>query len=97
MRTLLLRGLAMLPLLALTIGLAQLSLGPANMMAALIIAFAMAAIIALTCMRLASAPRPAAIFAIAGICWFMALLILGGIDYGTRTIIPVAAASTDRQ
>jgi cytochrome c oxidase subunit 4 len=89
MRLLFIRRLALSLLLALKIGLAYLPLGRANMAAALIIAFAMAAVVALTCMRLATAPRLAAIFAFAGICWFAVLLTLGGIDYQTRTIFPV--------
>ncbi|HEV2673241.1 MAG TPA: hypothetical protein VGV37_01785 [Aliidongia sp.] len=92
MKALALRWLLLLALLAATLGLAYLPLGPAAMPAALIVAFAMAAMIALTCMRLASAPRLAAIFAISGLCWILVLVTLGGADYVTRTILPVAGA-----
>jgi cytochrome c oxidase subunit IV len=90
MRPLLLGWAGLLVLLALTAGLAYLPLGAAAMPAALIIAMAMAMTIALFCMKLATAPRLAAIFAAGGICWFLVLLALGSVDYSTRTILPVA-------
>jgi cytochrome c oxidase subunit 4 len=89
MKRLALRWLGLLLLLGASVGLAFLPLGAAGMPAALIIAFAMATTVALVCMRLGSAPRLAAIFAIAGICWFLVLLTLGGLDYATRTTVPV--------
>jgi cytochrome c oxidase subunit IV len=90
MKTLMLRWALLLVLITVTVGLALLPIGAAAVPAALIIAFAMAAVIVLACMHLASAPRLAAIFAIAGLCWFAVLLGLGSVDYRTRTTLPVA-------
>jgi caa(3)-type oxidase subunit IV len=92
MRPLAIRWLFLLLLLAVTAGLAYLPLGRAAMPVALAIAFAMAATIGLACMRLGAAPRLAAIFVVGGLCWFAVLLVLGGMDYGTRTILPIAGA-----
>jgi cytochrome c oxidase subunit IV len=92
MKALVLRWLALLMLLGLTCGAAYLPLGRAAMPVALIIAFVMAATIVLVCMRLGSASRLAAIFAIGAICWILVLFTLGGVDYETRTTLPVAGA-----
>jgi len=92
MRPLILSWAGLLMLLALTAGLAYLPLGAAEMPVALAIAVAMAVTIMLVCMKVATAPRLATIFAVGGLCWFLVLLSLGSVDYHTRTTLPVAGA-----
>jgi len=71
-------------------GLGLLPLGSAQVAVALGLSAAMAAIVAFACMDLARAPRLAAIFAVGGILWLMVLFTLGGAEYATRLITPVA-------
>lgn len=87
MKRLALAWAVLVVLVGASLGLAYLPLGTLHMPAALLIAFAMAAALAVFCMRLARAPSLALVFAIGGIAWFAILLTLGETDYRTRPVV----------
>ncbi len=63
---------------------------PAGSVAAAFIGIGMAAVVAMTFMRLPSAPKTAAIFALAGLFWLCIMLGVGSMDSATRQDIGVA-------
>lgn len=77
----------LLVLLAIEVMVARISGGP---VAAAFIGIGMALVVAMTFMRLPSAPKTAAIFALAGVFWLCVMLGLGGMDPATRQDIGVA-------
>ena len=62
---------------------------PAGAAVAPFIGVAMAMIVAMTFMRLASAPGLAAVFALAGVFWLAVLFGLGSLDSATRHDVPI--------
>lgn len=79
---------ALMVLLILTIGLAQLNLGPFNLAVALLIAFAKAILIALIFMHIKGSHPILHIVAGVGLFWFAIMLALTMNDYLTRHEIP---------
>jgi cytochrome c oxidase subunit 4 len=83
-RALLLCWLALLGLLALTLGLAYLPMGSGNGIVALVIALAKAILVLAIFMELRRGPSLRWAFAGAGFFWLMILLSLNLTDYLTR-------------
>jgi cytochrome c oxidase subunit 4 len=83
-RTDLLTGAALLGFLALTIFAAYFNLGPFNVVVAMLIALAKAALIALFFMQLRYSKPLMWVFAGAGVFWLGILLVLALSDYLTR-------------
>jgi cytochrome c oxidase subunit 4 len=83
-RTYIFNGAALLLLLALTIGLAYLNLGPFNSIVAMAISFTKGALIVLFFMHLRYSKPEIWIFAGAGFFWLGIMLILALSDYLTR-------------
>ena len=79
---------ALLILLALTVGVAYIHLGPLNTFAALTIAVVKAVIIALYFMHLRFSPRVTWVFAGAGFFWLLILFTFSFGDYLTRVWLP---------
>lgn len=76
----------LLVLLAIEFGVAAL---PGGNLAAAFIGLGMAIVVAMTFMRLSSAPSTAAIFVLSGVFWLCILLGLGSMDSATRHDIGV--------
>lgn len=83
-RTYLINGVALLVLLALTIGAAYLNLGPLNTPIALFISAAKGALIILFFMHLRYSKPNIWIFAAAGFFWLSIMLVLALSDYLSR-------------
>ena len=84
-RTYLVVYAALLALLALTIGLSYVHIGPDwNTLLALLIAVAKALLVALFFMHLKYGSRLLWFFALGGAVWLGILLVLGGSEYVTR-------------
>jgi len=75
-------------LLALTLGMAFVPLGQANIAVALAIGTAKAVVVLLVFMKLARSPPLTWIFAGAGLFWLALLFGLSFTDYATRTGFP---------
>lgn len=87
-RSLVLSWAALMALLALTWGLAQLPMGALNTVASLAIATAKVAIVALFFMQLRRASTIVLVAALVGLAWLALLYGLSAADFGTRTISP---------
>jgi cytochrome c oxidase subunit IV len=83
-RTYLFNGLALLGLLALTIGAAYVNLGPLNTVLAMLIALAKGALILLFFMQLRYSKPIVWIFAGAGFFWLGIMFVLALSDYLSR-------------
>lgn len=86
-RSTILVWLLLLVLLVIEIGAAML---PGGNVAAVLIGLGMAILVAMTFMRLPSAPGTAAIFALAGAFWLCIMMGLGSVDPATRRDVGVA-------
>ena len=80
--------LALLALVAATFGLAHVSMGPWNTVAALGIAAVKVLLVALFFMHLKRASAVVAIFALIGLVWLAILFGLSSTDYATRDMKP---------
>jgi cytochrome c oxidase subunit IV len=78
----------LLLLLAVTVGVAYIHLGPFNIFAALTIAIAKALVIAMYFMHLRYSPRLTWIVAGAGFLWLLILFAISLGDYLTRSWLP---------
>ena len=83
-RTYLISGVLLLALLALTIGVAYVNLGPLNTVAAMTISLAKGALIVLFFMHLRYSKPVIWLFAAAGFFWLGIMLVLALSDYLTR-------------
>ena len=88
LRHLALAWVGLVLLLVLTLGLAYLPLGTANIVVALTIAMAKGVIVVLIFMKLAHSPPLTWIFAGAGLFWLALLFGLSFTDYATRAGFP---------
>ena len=88
LRHLALAWVGLVLLLVLTLGLAYLPLGSANIVIALTIAAAKGIIVVLIFMKLAHSPPLTWIFAGAGLFWLALLFGLSFTDYATRAGFP---------
>lgn len=80
--------LALLALLILTLGLAFVPLGSANVVVALAIGAVKALIVLFVFMEIGKGPPLVWIFASAGVFWLLILYGLGAVEYGTRSGFP---------
>lgn len=87
-RTIALTWAALLLLMLASLGSAYLRLGPLNMVAGLVIAGIKAALVGWLFMRLRTAGPLMRLAAVAGLGAWCLLLVLGGVDYATRTLTP---------
>jgi cytochrome c oxidase subunit 4 len=85
LRPLILAWLALLLLLALTLGLAYVPIGRVNWLVALGVASAKALVVLAVFMELREGPSLRWVFAAAGFFWLAILLFLSLADYATRT------------
>ena len=86
----LLAWLSLMLLLGVQLGCLWLPLGRYHLPVALALSVLMANIAAFAFMELGRAPRLAQIFAYAGLFWLLIMVFLGGADYATRALAPVA-------
>ena len=89
-RPIILAWIGLVMLLALTLGMAFVSLGKGNIAVALAIGAAKALIVVFVFMELARGHRLKLIFAGAGLFWLAILFALSFTDYATRTGFPPA-------
>lgn len=75
--------------LVVTVGVAYIPLGPANVFVAMAIATAKAVLVVLYFMHVATAPRLNRIVIAAGLVWLAILLVIILLDYVSRDWIPV--------
>lgn len=80
--------IALLALLALTLGLAFVPLGSGNTVVALAIGAAKALIVLFVFMEIAKAPPLVWLFASVGLFWLMILYGLSAVEYATRSGFP---------
>ena len=88
LRHIALAWIGLFALLALTLGMAYVPLGKANIVVALAIGTAKAVIVVLAFMKLAKSPPLTWIFAGAGLFWLALLFGLSFTDYATRAGFP---------
>jgi cytochrome c oxidase subunit IV len=78
-----------------TVGVAYVPLGRANLLVALTIGFAKAALVVLFFMHVLYSPKLTWIGIFAGLVWFAILLSLVAADYVSRDWLPVSPAQTE--
>lgn len=84
---------ALLILLVVTVAVAQVDLGPLNVVTALGVAALKTFLIAVYFMHLQTARSSVRVFAVVGVMWLIMLLGLLLNDYATRPLVPGAASS----
>lgn len=92
-RTLGLAWAALLLLMLASLGSAYLKLGPWNMVTGLVIATIKAAIVAWLFMRLRESGPLVRLVAVAGLGLWSIQIVLGGVDYATRSTTPAVVQS----
>ncbi|WP_448206938.1 cytochrome C oxidase subunit IV family protein [Azospirillum sp. sgz302134] len=90
-RSLVLTWLGLLALLGLTLGLAYVPMGTFNIVVALCVSAAKAALVVTIFMKLFRGPVLTRVAAGAGLFWLAILFSLAATDYLTRRDVPVAA------
>jgi len=88
---------ALLLLLLLTWGVAEINLGRINVMIALTIAVVKMVLVILYFMHVRYSPRLVWVFVAAGFIWFLIMVNLTLSDYLTRTTVPVSQSNVLRR